>query len=80
MSTPITSYDFSDIRWQGHWIWVPEDQVEISFGFGSPPGPRQESNGLFRKTFALAEVPARVPVRLTADARFALLGARFVGW
>jgi len=25
MPTPITPQDFSEIRWRGHWIWVPEE-------------------------------------------------------
>jgi hypothetical protein len=23
----VTSHDFSEIRWRGHWIWVPEEPI-----------------------------------------------------
>ncbi len=72
MSAPVTSQDFPEIRWKGHWIWIPEDKVELSFSLGGRAEPRKESHGLFRKTFNLASVPARVPARITADSRYAL--------
>jgi hypothetical protein len=74
VSNPVTPTDFAEIRWKGHWIWVPEDKVEISIGIGlsDEQGARQESNGLFRKSFALDAVPARVPARITADSRYSL--------
>ncbi|MCL5995387.1 MAG: alpha-L-rhamnosidase N-terminal domain-containing protein, partial [Chloroflexi bacterium] len=72
MSTSVTPHDFPEIRWNGHWIWVPEDKIEMSFGLGGMVEPRKESHGLFRKTFTLAAVPERVPARITADSRYAL--------
>src|SRR6187549_1259733 len=73
MTTPVTPNDFSEIRWRGHWIWVPEEPV-VPRGFMSagvnPQAP--ESHGLFRRTVRLERVPPRVPARLTADSRYAL--------
>jgi alpha-L-rhamnosidase len=73
MSTPITAHDFPEIRWYGHWIWVPEEPITPS-GFWSAHSDAhaQEAHGLFRKTFHLDHVPERVPARLTADSRYAL--------
>ena len=60
MSTPVTPQDFPEIRWKGHWIWVPEDKIEFGMGLpGAATAPRKESHGLFRKNFTLAGVPAR---------------------
>ncbi len=73
MSVQVNVSDFPEIRWQGHWIWVPEDPVEPSFGFGGGAfDSRPDSHGLFRKTWQLAAVPARVPARITADSRYVL--------
>ena len=74
MPTPITPHDFPEIRWHGHWIWVPEEPITPS-GFWSASGnvQAQEAHGLFRKTFHLDHIPARVPARVTADSRYALL-------
>ena len=60
MSTPVTPQDFPDVRWKGHWIWVPEDKVEFGMGFAGMVGiePRKESHGLFRKSFTLVAVPS----------------------
>jgi len=74
MSKPITPQHFADIRWRGHWIWVPEDQI---YPTGFLPGAgadqkRPEAHGLFRKTFQLERVPDRAPMRITADSRYAL--------
>ncbi|MDQ5850871.1 MAG: family 78 glycoside hydrolase catalytic domain, partial [Chloroflexota bacterium] len=73
MSAPITPQDFPEIRWQGHWIWVPEEPIEPS-GFLSAGIDRQarEAHGLFRNTLHLDRVPQRVPARITADSRYAL--------
>jgi hypothetical protein len=73
MSTTVTPRDFPEIRWRGHWIWVPEEPVVP----GSPfPGgvilPAKEAHGLFRKTVHLDHIPARAPARITADSRYAL--------
>ncbi|MFL7810171.1 MAG: hypothetical protein AB8I80_16150 [Anaerolineae bacterium] len=69
MSARVSPSDFPEIRWHGHWIWVPEDKAEITPGIGlsDPRVVRQASNGLFRKTFALDAVPARVPVLLDLE-------------
>jgi len=73
MQTPITPQDFSEIRWDGHWIWVPEEPVVPGSPFpGGPKTPVQESHGLFRKTVQLDHVPKSVPARITADSRYAL--------
>ena len=63
MSANVSAADFAEIRWKGHWIWVSEDKVEAAMGLGlsDESGSRKESNGLFRKSFVLDAVPARVP-------------------
>jgi hypothetical protein len=73
MSTGVSSDDFPEIRWQGHWIWVPEEPMVPSGGFAAAMDPRaRESNGLFRRTFTLDRVPGRAPARITADSRYVL--------
>ena len=73
MSTLVTAQDFPEIRWQGHWIWVPEEQLQLSMGLpGTDHTLEQETHGLFRKTFLLNTIPERVPARITADSRYAL--------
>jgi alpha-L-rhamnosidase len=74
MTATVSLPDFPEIRWYGHWIWVPEDKIEISAGVGpsGQQGGRKASHGLFRKSFALDAVPERVPARITADSRYAL--------
>jgi alpha-L-rhamnosidase len=72
MTADVNVSDFSEIRWRGHWIWVPEDKVQLTFSLGGDPEKRGESHGLFRKSFNLASVPARVPARITADSRYVL--------
>jgi len=73
MKTPVTPQDFSEIRWCGHWIWVPEEPVVPGSPFpgGSFPLPK-ETHGLFRKTIYLDRVPDRAPARITADSRYVL--------
>lgn len=61
MSAEITASDFSDIRWKGHWIWVPEHQIEVQISLGGPSSLPEPSHGLFRKAFVLETVPDRVP-------------------
>lgn len=69
----ITPGDFPEIRWLGHWIWVPEEPVTPSPGFAAPIDQNaKESHGLFRKSFTLDHLPGRAPTRITADARYAL--------
>ncbi|MGC9523101.1 MAG: alpha-L-rhamnosidase N-terminal domain-containing protein [Anaerolineae bacterium] len=74
MSAKVTVSDFPGVRWNGHWIWVAEDEVEMGMGLGigRRQGLPKPSHGLFRKTFRLDTVPARVPARITADSRYAL--------
>src|SRR5262245_32992328 len=73
MSTAVTPRDFPEIRWHGHWIWVPEEPVKPS-GFRSAGVDPQakEAHGLFRRTVRLGHVPDRAPARITADSRYAL--------
>jgi len=73
MENSVTPQDFSEIRWRGHWIWVPKEPILPGSPFpGGPKPPAQESHGLFRKTVQLDQVPERVPARITADSRYAL--------
>ncbi len=73
MSTLVTPQDFPEIRWKGHWIWVPEEPIKPGAFFGSQPDPHQpEAHGLFRKVFHLSHMPERAPARMTADSRYAL--------
>jgi hypothetical protein len=69
----ITPRDFPEIRWRGHWIWVPEEPIAAGSPFGDDASAqRPESHGLFRKTFNLDQVPGSVPARITADSRYVL--------
>jgi hypothetical protein len=73
MPTQITPTDFDEIRWRGHWIWTPEDQLPPGSPFGGTVEMnRPERHVLFRKAVELASVPTRVPARITADSRYAL--------
>jgi alpha-L-rhamnosidase len=73
MSVPVSARDFSEIRWRGHWIWVPEEQIAPSGFMGAGIDPHaKEAHGLFRKTIQLDDVPERAPARITADSRYAL--------
>jgi hypothetical protein len=73
MSLEITPGDFPEVRWRGHWVWSePAPQSRFPFGPRDGGGPRPEARSFFRKTFALAQVPARVPARTTADSRYLL--------
>ena|GEM_PF-6762626 len=81
MSESITPQDFSDIRWRGHWIWVPEEPIVPSGGWAGSIDPNaKESHGLFRRSFTLDHLPDRAPTRITADSRYALfVNGRAVG-
>jgi hypothetical protein len=68
----VTPQHFPEIRWHGHWIWVPEEPIILASPFGGGSGERPESHGLFRKTFTLNQIPAIVPARMTADSRYLL--------
>ncbi len=73
MAGPITAQDFPDIRWNGHYIWVEPAPPPVMFAeLRGDKEPRPEVRALFRKTFELAEVPARVPARITVDSRYLL--------
>lgn len=74
MSDKVTPSNFADIRWRGNWIWseaptMPTDRFAAMRGAIKP---QEQAHGLFRKTFALASVPARAPARITADSRYLL--------
>jgi len=73
MSTPVTSNDFSEIRWRGHWIWTePPAMPGSPFAGMDGADKRAEAHGLFRKSFSLERVPERAPARITADSRYVL--------
>ena len=73
MSAAVTAHDFPEIRWQGHWIWVPEEPIKPSGPLSAGVNPQApETHGLFRKTVHLDQVPDRAPARITADSRYAL--------
>jgi len=73
MSVAITPHDFPEIRWQGHWIWVPEEPITPSGSLSAGINPQApETHGLFRKRVHLDQVPDRAPARVTADSRYAL--------
>lgn len=73
MPTPVTPHDFPEIRWRGHWIWVPEEPIAPSGFMGAGIDPRApEAHGLFRKIVRLEALPERAPARITADSRYAL--------
>lgn len=69
---PITPRDFGEIRWRGHWVWVPEEPIAMGSPIAAVQSERPEAHGLFRKTFALERVPEVVPARITADSRYLL--------
>jgi hypothetical protein len=70
MSGAVTPQDFPEIRWRGHWIWVPEEAVVPNVALVPTANPdAKEAHGLFRKTIRLESVPERVPARVTADSR-----------
>src|SRR5450830_286256 len=64
---------FTGISWSGHWI-APEQppKPQNQIGFGGEIPPHEFCRVLYRRTFTLDDVPARVPSRLTADARYVL--------
>jgi alpha-L-rhamnosidase len=68
----VTPRDFPEIRWNGHWIWVPEELIEPRGFWSAGINPQAaETHGLFRKTIELTALPTRVPARITADSRYA---------
>lgn len=73
MSEPVTPHDFPEIRWQGHWIWVPEEPIQPGEAFASSAQAQAtEAHGLFRKSIRLEQIPERAPARITADSRYAI--------
>jgi hypothetical protein len=60
--TIVTPQDFPEIRWLGHWIWVPEEPIVPGGGFAASLDPQaKEAHGLFRKKFTLKQVPGGGP-------------------
>ncbi len=57
-------------RWAGRWIWdrAPEHVARFPF----PATPARGHYVYLRRAFALAQVPASVPVRATCDSRYVL--------
>ena len=74
MSHPVVPQDFSEIRWRGNWIWTEAPAIPRDRFAAMRRGvePQKQAHGLFRKTFTLGSVPARVPARITADSRYIL--------
>lgn len=73
MSQIVTPNDFSEIRWRGHWVWVPEEPIKPIGFLGATINPKApEAHGLFRRQISLENVPERVPARITADSRYLL--------
>ncbi len=73
MLAQVSSSEFPEVRWKGHWIWVPEDKIEMRMMLPGQDRPSaKETNGLFRKVFTLDRVPNRAPARITADSRYVL--------
>ena len=68
----ISPEHFPEVRWHGHWIWVPEELVTAGSPIGWDTPEQPESHGLFRKTFDLAAISEIVPARVTADSRYVL--------
>ena len=54
MSAGVTVQDFPEIRWHGHWIWVPEEPIVPTGMLGGRIDPHaKEAHGLFRKRITL---------------------------
>ena len=64
----MSTSDFPGVRWHGHWVApdVPEFVIDPT-SVGSDLPPAGFSRSLFRRVFDLQEVPARVPLRVSAD-------------
>jgi alpha-L-rhamnosidase len=73
MPKQVTALDFPEIRWKGHWVWVPEEDLNISAVMpGQNQTTGQEAHAFFRRTVHIDAVPERAPARITADSRYAL--------
>ena len=69
----MTTDEFPGVRWHGHWVApdVPDFVIDpTSVGADLPPAGF--SRAQFRRVFERREVPARVPLRLSADSRYVL--------
>ena len=69
----MTTADFPGVRWHGHWVApdVPDFVIDPTSVGGDLP-PAGFSRAQFRRVFDVEEVPARVPLRLSADSRYVL--------
>jgi hypothetical protein len=69
----MTSADFPGGRWHGHWVApdVPDFVIDPTSVGGDLP-PAGFSRAQFRRVFEVGEVPARAPLRLSADSRYVL--------
>ena len=75
---PVTPHDFPEIRWRGHWIWIPEEPIVPTSPFGGDTEPQPESHGLVHVSVtaarltldspvpAVVELPGRAPLQLAA--------------
>lgn len=64
---------FAPGRWRARWIWSSAPRIRTTGGFENKLDPEGfDRFALFRRTFALAAVPATAPLRVTADSRYAL--------
>lgn len=76
----VTAQHFPEVRWHGHWIWVPEEPIQMGNPISPNIGERPAAHGMFRRSFDLRAIPAVVPARITADARYVLtVNGREVG-
>ena len=75
----MSTADFPGVRWRGHWVApdVPEFVIDPT-SVGSDLPPAEFSRAQFRRVFDVEEVPARVPLRLSADSRGA--GLSLTAW
>ena len=75
----MSTADFPGVRWRGHWVApdVPEFVIDPT-SVGSDLPPAEFSRAQFRRVFDVGEVPARVPLRLSADSRGA--GLSLTAW
>src|SRR6185436_19069219 len=69
----MSTTDFPGVRWRGHWVApdVPPFSVDPT-SVGSDLPPAGFSRAQFRRVLDLPEVPARVPLRVSADSRYLL--------
>ena len=64
----MSTTDFPGVRWHGQWVApdVPEFVIDpTSVGADLPPAGF--SRAQFRRVFDLRDVPARMPLRVSAD-------------